>query len=261
MTAPAVVELAGGPGDGRTLELRRDGEVLASRQLTLGPDLEPRWAPALAPTPEIFTISSDPAGARVALDGDTLDGVTPLQVSLVADRDYQLEGSLDGHDPAGWGFDLGKLSAAQRESRNLHFALAASVPPADLVVVASYPVTVQVAGRQQTGEGEVRVPVPPGSYTVQLSAPRVFFDDSLDVVLESGQERRVELPRTVTIPVSAQGRCRLIIDGREVGDLPQRVELTIGPHMFRFEWEGGLSKEVPHTIGLSTERIFEVKPS
>ena len=65
----------------------------------------------------------------------------------------------------------------------------------------------------------------------------------------------------MTIPVAAEGRCRLSIDGREVGDLPARVELTIGSHRFRFEWEGGLVKEQRHNIGLSTQRIFEVQPA
>jgi hypothetical protein len=214
----------------------------------------------LAPAEETITISSQPAGARVALDGVPLDGSTPLEVALVTGHDYQLALTLDGYEPAGWSFDLDNLSAEQRASGRLHFVLAASVPPAELVVLATYQVTVEVAGRRRSGTGEVRLSVPPGSYTAQLSSPQVFYSDTLDVVLESEKSRTLELPRTVTIPVAAEGRCRLSIDGREVGDLPARVELTIGSHRFRFEWEGGLVKEQPHSIGLSTQRIFEMRP-
>ena len=129
------------------------------------------------------------------------------------------------------------------------------------MVLASYPVTVQVAGRRRTGEGEIRLSVPPGSHTVELTAPDVYYGDSLNVVLESEESRTLELPRTVSVIVGAEGACRLSINGRAVGDLPERVELTIGRHTLRFEWEDGLVKEQPYDIGLSTQRIFEVRPA
>ena len=135
------------------------------------------------------------------------------------------------------------------------------MPPAVLVVAASYPFTVEVAGRRRSGEGELQLPLPPGSYTVRLSAPRVFYSESRSVVLESEESRRLELPPTVTIPVAANGRCRLSIDGREVGDLPAEVELSLGSHTFRFEWEGGPATERRYDIGLSTSRIFERMPA
>ncbi len=262
LTTPASLAVEGNVGDARTVELRRDGEVLASLGLTLGPDMESRWTPALAPAEETITISSEPAGARVALDGLALEGVTPLPVAFVPGRDYQLGLTLEGHEPAGWGFDLDELSTEQRESGRLHFVLTTSVPPAELVVLAGYRVSVEVAGRRRTGEGEIRLSVPPGSHTVKLSAPQVFYGQSLSVALESEQSRKLTLPRTVTITVSVtEGRCRLSIDGREVGDLPDQVELTVGLHTFRFEWEGGPIIERVHNIGRSTERIIEVMPA
>jgi hypothetical protein len=260
LTTPADLEVEGIVGDQRTVELRRDGQVLGSLDLTLGPDMEGRWAPALAPTEETVTISSEPPGAQVTLDGLALEGVTPLAVAFVPGRDYRLRLTLEGHEPAGWGFDLDKLSAEQRESGRLHFVLTASVVPAELVIVASYAVTVEAAGLQQSGEGEIRLSVPPGTHTVELSAPQVFYSDSRSVALESEESRTLELPPTVTIPVAAEGRCRLSIDGRDVGDLPARVELTTGSHLFRFEWDGGPVKEQRHNIGMSTQRIFEVMP-
>ncbi len=261
MTTPAVLDLAGDPGEARTVELRRDGEVVAALDLVLGPEMESRWTPTLAPPEETITITSEPAGARVELDGLPLEGVTPLPVALAPGRAYQLTVTLDGHEPAGWAFDLDQLTPEQRQAGSLHFALAPSVPPAELVVRAGYRVTVEVAGRRRSGDGELRLSLPPGSHTVELSAPQVFYGDSRRVVLESKETRVLELPVTVTIPVAAVGSCRLSIDGRAVGELPAQVELTVGPHTFRFEWEGGLVKERRHNIGLSTQRIFEVKPS
>ena len=261
LTTPAVLAVEGQVGDARTVELRRDGEVVAALDLSLGPEMESRWAPALAPPEETITITSEPAGARVALDGTPLEGVTPLPVTLVAGRDYELTVTLAGHEPAGMGFGLDDLSPEQRQAGSLHFPLAVSVPPAELVVRASYPVTVEVAGRRRSGDGEIRLSVPPGSHTVELSAPRVFYASSLSVVLESAESRTLDLPPTVTIPVAAQGRCSLSIDGRLVGDLPAEVELTVGLHTFRFEWEGGLVKEQRLNIGRSTQRILEMKPA
>jgi serine/threonine-protein kinase len=261
LTTPVVLELAGDAGDARTVELRRDGEVVAALDLVLGPEMASRWAPALVPPEETITITSAPAGASVALDGSALEGITPLPVALTPGRTYQLTVTLAGHEPAGWSFDLDQLSPEQRQAGSLHFALTPSVPPAELVVRSSYQVTVAVNGRRRSGEGEIRLSLPPGSHTVELSAPQVFYGDSRGVVLESEETRTLELPPTVTIPVAAAGSCRLSIDGRTVGELPAQVELTVGSHTFRFEWEGGLVKERRHNIGLSTQRIFEVKPS
>ena len=261
LRTPAVLALDGEVGDSKRLELRRDGEVLASKELILGPEVAGRWAPALAPAEETYTISSQPAGARVSLDGSDLEGVTPLSAAFVPGREYQLRLTLDGYHPDGWEFDLETLSAEQRDSRSLHFVLEPSIPPAELVVVASYRFTVEVADLQRSGEGELRLPVPPGSHTVKLSAPQVYYSESRSVVLESEQSRRLELPPTVTIPVAATGSCRLSIDGREVGDLPAEVTLTLGSHVFRFEWEGGPATERRYDIGLSTPRIFEKMPA
>jgi hypothetical protein len=196
----------------------------------------------------------------VLLDGATLDGVTPLEVAFVPGRDYQLRLTLDGHKAAGWSFDLDKLSAEQRESRSLHFVLETSVPPAELVVVASYPVTVAVAGKSRTGEGEIRLAVPPGNHTVRVSAPKVFYDDSLSVVLESDKSFTLRLPDAVTIIVNSDGRCWLSIDDREVGEVPTEVELTTGSHMFRFKWEDGPVIERERIIGKSTKQVREVMP-
>jgi serine/threonine-protein kinase len=260
LRTPAELPVEGLVGDALTVELRRDGVVLASLDLILGPEMESHWAPAVAPAEEILTISSQPAGARVDLDGTTLDGVTPLAVAFVPGRDYRLALTLENHEPAGWSFALEDLSAEQRQSGRLHFVLASSIQPGELVVRADYRVTVEIDGRRESGEGDVRLSVPPGSYSVALSAPEVFYSDTRDVVIESEQSQTLELPQTVTIPVAAEGRCRLSIDGRDVGDLPARFELTIGSHEFRFQWEGGQIRQALYNIGLSTQRIFEVTP-
>ena len=259
-TTPAEVPLEGEIGESLTLELRRDGAVLDNRELSLGPQMELSWAPRLRPPAESLTVTSRPEGARVTLDGEAV-GETPVAVELEPGRRYRLSLSLDGHEPAARRLALEELTAEQRES-GLHFPLQVSVPPGELVVLADYQVEVRAGGRSQKGTGEVRLSLPPGSHEVRLSAPGVFYSDTETVVIESRQTRELALPQKVSVQLRAYpSNCRVSIGGRDVGWVPTTVDLTIGWHEFRWEWESeGQSIGSRELVRRTTEQIFKEMP-
>ena len=265
LVTPAGVELQGEVGQRVRLELRRDGQTAAATSLVLGEGVPDEWAPAetaAAPAPEVFTVSSTPPGARVTLDGEAVDGVTPVEMELRPEQPYDLSITLDGYDAAGLTFALDDLSATQRDRRTLDFPLQASVTPGRVVVTASYPVEVTV---EPTGGGRPRtyrastdhnVPLRPGRYDVHLSAPDVFFSRRDTIELAEGQQVMMPVPNAVSVTVAAvPSNCRVSIDGRYVDVTPLNLNLVIGRH--EFEWPAlGESETRSESINRDQQRIF-----
>jgi serine/threonine-protein kinase len=267
LDTPAAVELQGDVGQRVRLELRREGQVAAATSLVLGDGVLEEWAPVEAGVvaePEIFTVSTDPAGARVRLNGEQLDGVTPLDVELRPEQEYEMRVMLDGYDGAGLTFALDDLAAAQRDGTALHFPLQASVTPGRLLVTAPYPIELTV---QPTGGGGARtfraatnqnVSLRPGGYDIQLSAPDVFFAQSEIVEIGEGQQLTLPVPKAVSVNVAAvPSNCRVSIDGRYVDVTPLGLTIVTGRHQFKFEWPAlGESLTRSESISRDQQRIF-----
>jgi tRNA A-37 threonylcarbamoyl transferase component Bud32 len=258
LVTPAFVPISGEPGKVVDLALKREGKTLARTQLVVGPALPPQWSPALAAAPQRFEIASEPPGARVVLDGEPLAQPTPVAVELAPEGRHEVVLELAGYDSRRRGVSLSELTAAERESGRLEFALAKTVPPGFVRVAASYPVQVSVDGRRASGD---RLGLPPGRYRVELSAPSVFWRDSRTVEIASGETVELAAPRAVAVTVGATpGNCQVKIDGRDVGFVPANVQLAIGTHSFDFAWGGGQTLSVTEEIRPDTTRVFRAAP-
>jgi hypothetical protein len=211
------------------------------------------------PEPVPIAITSAPAGATVVLDGTPLETPTPARVELLSETEYRLQVRLEGYEGAGWTFTLADLSDAQRRSGELHFPLRSSIPPGALEIVATYPVRVQVGGRSHDSS---RIELPPGDYTIQISAPTVFYSEIREVSIASGQTQEVALPASTRINIAANpSRCRVKINGQDAGYVPAEVDLTLGQHVFEFDWESlGESLTLTRNITRQTERVFAAAP-
>ena len=140
LVAPALVALEGDVGQEVQLQLRRDGTVAAFINLSLGPEVPAEWTPEGVRTPERFVITSAPPGARVVLDGDPVPGVTPVEVELLPEDEYNLRVELGGYQPASLRFTLADLTETQREDGVLPFPLTPKPPPGRIVISAPYAV-------------------------------------------------------------------------------------------------------------------------
>jgi hypothetical protein len=269
---PLRVPLEGIEGSRIYLELLRGGNPVASKELLLHPAMDKAWFVELESGPEeklkeiivqTFTVSSRPAGARVRLNGEAVDGATPLEIDLESETRYTLDIALEGHDPVSFPFSLADLSADQRDSGVLHFPLVASTPPAVLVVKSSYPLTIRSGRRSwQVADGR-EVPIPPGRHDLTLEAPQVFYRDQRSLELASGQRQDLVVPPAVQVTVAATpSNCRIEIDGRDAGYVPSTVSLVVGEHEFAFFWDSlGVSHRETRNIGLASKRIFVAAPN
>ncbi len=97
---------------------------------------------------------------------------------------------------------------------------------------------------------------------MRLAAPEVFFAATETVELGSRESHRIELPAAVPVTVAATPSfCRVQVDGRDIGYVPAEVELAIGSHDFRFDWENeAKTLTVTRQIGLATRRVFVAAP-
>ena len=212
-----------------------------------------------APIAETYSITSEPAGATVLLDGSTLEQTTPMELELLPGTDYRLRVQLEGHDQAAFNFSLDDLSEAQRGSRVLHFPLRSSTPPGVVRIAADYPVQVQVGGRTYSGE---RIELQPGTYQAEISAPSVFFAETRELTIASGETEQITLPIATSLTVAANpSRCRVKIDGYDAGYVPAEVRITVGQHVFEFDWESlGQALVLTRRITPETGRVFATPP-
>ncbi len=260
LTTPAFVPVRGAEGKVVRLELRQEGETVASTQVVIGATASARWAPELKPPPKRVTVATTPPGARVTLDGSAVEGVTPVEVALEPGRQYALALALDGHRPVSRKVRWEDLPDAVHQGGAYEVDLPELPPPGHLVVRAAYPVTVEVDGQRRSGD---RIEVPAGSHRVTVSAPQVFYSDTRTVEVAPGGNAEISLPATRKVTVGATpGNCRVKVDGRDVGFVPVGVELAYGRHEIEFLWESlGKSARRTEDVGPSTGRIFAAAPS
>jgi hypothetical protein len=212
-----------------------------------------------APPPLVLEIASQPAGARLVIDGRETGEVTPAQVPFSAGDEHRLALELDGYRTAGWSFTVDQLSAEQRRDRRLFFPLEPDVPPAVIALEATYPVAVIVDGRRVAAARSHAIEHPPGSVEVTLVAAEVFFRQTKTLELESGERTELAVPRTVTATIVANpANCRISIDGQVVDFTPiSDLPIVVGAHQVLFEWPAlGLQKNLEVTLSRDGQRIF-----
>ncbi len=226
------------------------------------PEPPPPEPPPAAPVKVTYRIDSNPPGARVVVDGTPLAEPTPTVFELEPQRRYDLRIALDGFEEQGKSFMLTDLTDEQRTARELFFPLKPRVVPGRLVARAGYPLSVEVDGRTFPPRREHDIALAPGTYTVRLRAPEVFYAAVRRIEVDSGEPVRLSAPATASINIAAQpSNCRIRIDGRDLGFAPVARDIAYGPHDFAFEWVNpARTIEFTEEIGPDSSDIFRVAP-
>ena len=231
---------------------------------TTVPPVEPDTESAATvpvPQPTRLRVTSEPAGARIRIDGVDTGKDTPAELAFEADRDYRLELRLAGHEAAGWRFRLDELSAAQRRDGLLHFPMTAAGPRSTLAVTADYPVTVVVGDRRHGPTPRHEIDVMAGRQEVRLLAPELFLDRTVPLNLEAGERTLLNAPVAVVVRLAAQpGNCTIRIDGRDLTEgPPTSVRMAAGRHTFVFTWPDGRVRRTTQAVS-DGQRIFATPP-
>jgi len=178
--------------------------TLQSLAVTLVPLPTPPPGPPPPPRPGILLLSSDPAGARVSLDGGA-QGATPLELRLEAGRPHSLRLGKPGHADA-------ELSLTLRagERREVSVRL---VPQVGEVKIAARPPDAELfVDGEPRGKADQTLLLLAVTHEIEirregfLSArqtvtPRPGFTQTLSIALKSQQQLREErMPRVAQSP-------------------------------------------------------------
>jgi hypothetical protein len=251
LRTPVVIDLEGELGAVRRLEVIRNGEVLATQDVTI--DGNPStWTVADKPTRFALSILTQPAGASVRIDGREL-GTSPVAAELPVSGSAELEITLEGYESVRETIDL----AAVLDTPRLERVLRERAVPATLVVRGGFSVDLRVRGKT-TAVGPGRsLELEPGQVEVTLSQPRVRYRETRRLELQPGRQSVIELPPTATVQVAAQpGNCTVWIDGVQADVTPFSQELVIGSHDFEFRWPEG-KRHVTVAVREDGQRVFE----
>jgi serine/threonine protein kinase len=207
--------------------------------------------PAAAPTTATFMLATEPPGAAVTIDGQD-QGTSPVQLELRLGERYDIRMNLDGYRPR----TVEDFEATAEAARTLTYALERLPPPGTLVVQGSFDYSLQVDGRAVTGQPSLR----PGNYSVRISAPSVFYSDTRQVEITSGETTTIRLPPTVTVRVAAvPGNATVVIDDQSSRsfEVPYDLQVVSGStHRVRFEWPNGDIRERQIEFGSRASRII-----
>lgn len=248
VTAVGSVEVpvSGAPGDEISLELRREGYAPAGIQFVLGSEPPGPFEIELRPLLRKLHLVTEPAGAKVVLDGNELPGATPMEIEVTPDELHAVKLSKEGYVDQSLELEPGG------ELPDEAIRLAAVGIPGSLQVVSPYSVAVRRGGvtLSQASPSSIVKGLKAGRLQVTLYAPDVFLNREYEVEIREGQTTVLEAPPLGRFSVKAKPEnCTLTIDGIASGAPPILDQpIASGPHRFEFEWPDGARDVQTHEI-------------
>ena len=238
--------LSGMTEEAHAIELRLEGFESASSDITLRIDPPGPLEFVLTPMTRLFELRTVPEGATVVLDGETIDGVTPMTLEL-SDDDHEI-----------------RLSRTDYRSSTVEIASGQPLPgpvrlsplgrPGTFRVQASYPIAIYRGEREMAAAStSPSVQLRPGSYQLRLWAPDKFLNRSVQVSITEANVTTHQAPPLGRVNVRANpGNCTLTIDGMPAGAPPfVNREVVTGQHEFVFTWPGNVTDVHTVTVGAS----------
>ncbi len=183
--------------------------------------------------PARLHVSTQPAGARVSLCGQPLEGVTPLQLEVPQRGRCTLVATLEGHEPAE---RLTSVEAGQTTEETLSLT-----PRPVLTVDAPKGALVELDGEKRGQERRFALSAGDHRLRIELAGHRAHEQV---ITLAAGEQRQLAVTLT---PVKKAGTglldvaclpwCRVLLDGVDVGKPSPIVGLPVsaGRHTLRME--------------------------
>lgn len=187
----------------------------------------------LRPRKEPVLIASQPAGARVRLNGKDTGKSTPVEIELDGCEDQAVDLRLDDHKTWSKSFPSGGDFSAMSEA--LKSVVLQATPKGTLVLPKPMGYSIDVYnGDSRLGRAGDPILLPEGRYTLTLKNPKLFVSESVRVNIVGGQRQTpsVQYPRLGSLTVQAQpSNCKVFVDGDYVDVTPVlRLPIASGDH-------------------------------
>ncbi len=224
-----VVTLA--PNDTRSHIVEARLGCLSARSPVTGASTKATLEMTLQPGPWEVSVTSDPPGAKVSLDGVETGRVTPARIPRQDCQPFRVGLWLAGHDPAELSVDPSQKTAA-------HAALTTVASHGSLKVQYPSGILQVYEGDRLLGASGKVLSLPAGEYTLRLVDQRLRGIHEEAVKVTSGAEAVLRVPPFTTGQVFLYGKPandgKVTVDGTRFEDLPLNGSspLAVGPHRF-----------------------------
>ena len=257
---PAELAIEEPAGSELQLELRREGHVVAGRSFTVDPAMATEWRAQESALPaETFEVTTRPAGAKVFINDEQIEGTTPAEIQLTPGLEYEVRVELAQFHAEATSFTYPDgLAEDIRDSGKIHFPLRTVIPPGSLKIAAGYSLRVRAGGRSYGPSQNHNIRLGPDTYEVHLTSDEVFLDLKRQVTLASNQEVVLDVPAAIEVRVAAQpGNCKVSINDRMIDETPFSQSMIPGSYRFKFEWPAlGEERTVTQTITPQNPQVF-----
>jgi serine/threonine-protein kinase len=224
----------------------------ASAPVAVGPAVPPAVKPAASVGPGTpagtpprpasrltIKVTSDPAGASLAMDGQPV-GVTPTSLSFDPATPPRLTFTREGFHTREVRLEADNIPAEVR------VGLSTSGPHGNVALSSSYPVDVLWRGRAlATGEASKTFDLPAGEQSLTIVSKEHFLRATVTVEVRGGETVPLTPPVLGRINIRANpDNCQVFIDGTFV-DYPPILNrpLAGGAHSVSFRWPDGVKRD------------------
>jgi serine/threonine protein kinase len=218
------------------LTFRKEGQMEAERVVKLPLAEGEAVSVALLAAATMVPLKTEPPGASVTLDGEMLEGVTPVDLSLDPATEHRLTVALEGHGSRHLRLEPGGVPP------DLFLKLEPAGPQGAVVISSSYPIDVVWKGRALAKDQlSPRVSLPGGRQTLTLLSPTAFLETDVTVSVTGDGESALSAPGLGKLNIRAlPDNCQVAIDGRFV-DYPPILNKAVaaGTHVVSFTWPDG----------------------
>ncbi|CAN5882974.1 hypothetical protein BH18ACI5_BH18ACI5_09660 [soil metagenome] len=237
VAAAAVVVLTVGGLAVRASWPGSSGEVPVAATATPVSGAETAPAKPVAGTGTL-TVNSQPAGARVLLDG-TDAGQTPLRLDAVAAGRHTLT--------------LVTETATVKRTVKVVSGQSATI---DIPVFSGWvavfaPIVLDVSegGRSLGTTEQTRIPLPPGRHTLTLSHGEYGYSSVEIVEITAGEDKTLNITPMGSVNLNAQPWAEVWVDGAKAGETPlANLPVALGTRVFLFKHPQFGERRITETI-------------
>lgn len=182
-------------------------------------------APAAEAPVGTLTLATEPAGAKVILDGEPA-GETPLTIEKLA----------AGRHTVAFVTAAGTVRRTVRIEAGKTSALDVAVYSGWVAVFAPVVMDISENGRSIGTTDQGRIMLPPGRHQLTFTNRELGYKASQTVTIEAGEERSVNLQATGELNLNALPWAEVWLDGQKVGDTPiAGLAVPLGTHEVLFK--------------------------
>ncbi len=212
--------------------------------------------PPPAAVPTSLQITSEPAGARITLNGIDTGLVTPAEVSVGATVPSTVQLALDRHQPLS-----GEITEEDLKTGNKAFTLRPEPVPARVTASADYPFEI-VRGSTVLSEmaTEHDVTIQPAEGRIVARNPQYLLSETLPVDFQRSRVSVTLRPLGALAVFSIVETCKVFADGQDLGypPIPNRP-VAAGRHTVELRCEGGETSRQSVTVSSGERARVEFK--